>query len=554
MFRETQDADLAVAHGGGMASDKEIIATSPGPTSRQRTTEFISKRQTANLIAALQFADEIGLPLNVSVDIAWIFFSGTVDDRTRFARWQERLSKWARRHGFPLAMIWTREVGKYGSPHTHALIHVPPLLIQDGTFKHALERSLEPEGGPIHNKAIFIRLAYRPLGKLLYNLKGTDPKHASDFGIRPAYQGFLSGKRVGFTQNLGPGARRKATTREVGPASSYPTEWASSACASSALFEHATPTRQSSTSKFRAGKALKTSFVPNCGSNAGPASHAVSSVGAEPSAAVLAEAFELYKKDRSGRWDVRAPKDVRFRHGIFAWSISRREVDRLLIGLWPAYIASIKRIANQQYGGELSLVPATWHRDLKIALDREAAARRDFARRCEKWQEQRKLSDELRRRQMPPEERRALERKERDTRMKAINAELDERERAGAARALMEVRSHLRHGRIDRVQHLLASIAEVGSEGVTATDISHIVARRGAQLLSAEQRVRWGGEIAEALMRLGILETVNGDRFTWQRMRPDSVKPNICQRHQTAKPESAICDPQENGWSGQCAT
>ena len=353
-----------IKHGDSTA-DAEDVATSASKRKSRKPSQHIGKRQATNIIAALKFAEAIGFPLNVSVDISWIFFSGNTDDRTRFTGLQQRLSKWAGRRGFPLTMIWTREVGQYGSPHTHVLLHVPPIFIHDGTFQRALERSLEPEGGPIHDKAILFQKAYSPLGKLLYNLKGTDPKHASAFGIRPEYQGILAGKRAGFTQNLGPGARRKATTREVGPASSYPTEWASSACASSALFEHTTPTRQSSTSKFCAGKALKTSLVPNCGSNAGPASHAVSSVGAEPPAHVLAEAFELYKKDRSGRWNVRAPKDIRFRQGIFAWSISRREVDRLLRGLWPTYVAKIKRIANQQYGGELSLVPATWHHDLE---------------------------------------------------------------------------------------------------------------------------------------------------------------------------------------------
>ena len=103
-------------------------------------------------------------------------------------------------------------------------------------------------------------------------------------------------------------------------------------------------------------------------------------------------------------------------------------------------------------------MPAGWRAALEAALDREAEARRDFGRRCEKWQTQRKRSDELRRRQMPPEERRALERKERDARMKAINADLDEREKAGAVRALMEMKSHVRHGRIARVRDLLAGI------------------------------------------------------------------------------------------------
>jgi hypothetical protein len=123
----------------------------------------------------------MGLPLNVSVDIAWIFFSGNTEDRTRFERCQQRLSKWACRHGFPLTMIWTREIGKYGSPHTHVLLHVPPIYI--------------------HDKAILIQPAYRPLGKLLYNLKGVVPRDAKEFGIRATYQGILSGKRAGFTQN-----------------------------------------------------------------------------------------------------------------------------------------------------------------------------------------------------------------------------------------------------------------------------------------------------------------------------------------------------------------
>jgi hypothetical protein len=183
---------------GGVANDTEKAVTVPEKKRRRRENEFISKRQTTNLIAAFQFAEEIGLPLNVSVDVAWIFFAGSADDRARFARCQQRLSKWAHRRGFPLTMIWAREIGTNGNPHTHVLLHLPP-HIQQSTLQEALESSLEPEGGPIHDKAILFQKAYSPLGKLLYNLKGTDPKHASAFGIRPEYQGILAGKRAGFT-------------------------------------------------------------------------------------------------------------------------------------------------------------------------------------------------------------------------------------------------------------------------------------------------------------------------------------------------------------------
>jgi hypothetical protein len=95
-------------------------------------------------------------------------------------------------------------VGQNGGIHTHVLLHVPAPLTQDGTFKRALERSLEPEGGPVHDKAIMILAAYNPLGKLRYNLKGIDPKHANDFGIQPEYQGALSGKRAGVTSRRHP--------------------------------------------------------------------------------------------------------------------------------------------------------------------------------------------------------------------------------------------------------------------------------------------------------------------------------------------------------------
>lgn len=176
---------------------------------RRKASQYISKRQAANVLEALEFAEIIGCPLNVSVDICWLMFGGTVDDRTRFSRCQQRLSKWAKRQGFALTLIWTREVGKYGSPHTHVLVHVPPWLMENSDFQSTLERSFEPEGGPNHEKAIMIRPAYAPAGKLLYNLKGLDPREATQFGVRASFQGELEGKRVGCTENIGARARKR---------------------------------------------------------------------------------------------------------------------------------------------------------------------------------------------------------------------------------------------------------------------------------------------------------------------------------------------------------
>ena len=168
----------------------------------RKTTRYISKRQAMNLMEALKFASLIGCPLNVSVDISWLFFFGSVDDRTRFARCQQRLSKWTKRHGFPLTLIWTREVGKHRGINTHVLLHVRPWLMDNGDFERALERAFEPEGGPNHEKAIKIQPAPFPEGKLGYNLKGLHPKDAKELGVCASFQGDLEGKRVGCTENI----------------------------------------------------------------------------------------------------------------------------------------------------------------------------------------------------------------------------------------------------------------------------------------------------------------------------------------------------------------
>ena len=44
--------------------------------------------------------------------------------------------------------------------------------MENEEFQSAFERSLEPEGGPTHEKAILIKPAYSPEGKLRYMLKG----------------------------------------------------------------------------------------------------------------------------------------------------------------------------------------------------------------------------------------------------------------------------------------------------------------------------------------------------------------------------------------------
>jgi hypothetical protein len=233
----------------------------------------------------------------------------------------------------------------------------------------------------------------------------------------------------------------------------------------------------------------------------------------EPPAEVVIEALKLFRADRTGRWHVRAPEGTRHRNGPYAWSISNREAERLLRLLWPTYVASRQRLADRSHGGEVSRVPASWRYALEAALDREVEARRAFARRRDKWEQQRRQSEELRRRQMPPEQRRELERKERDIRMRAINADLDKRGRGHATRTMMEARSHIRRGRLDRIQGLLTGIAGM-PEGVAASEIALLVVPREAHLLPPADRDRWGREIVVALAERGFLVEQMPDCYT----------------------------------------
>jgi hypothetical protein len=199
-----------VGYDGSPADYGRNVPTPVANTGRRhrRTSQCISKQQAVNLIEALKFANVRGYPLNVCVDIAWVFFSGTLDDRTRFARCQQRLSKWTSRRGFPLTLIWTREVGKHGGINTHVLLHVRPWLMESGDFERALERAFEPEGGPNHEKAIKIQPATFPEGKLRYILKGVAPKDAQQLGVSASRQGDLEGKRAGCTENISARARK----------------------------------------------------------------------------------------------------------------------------------------------------------------------------------------------------------------------------------------------------------------------------------------------------------------------------------------------------------
>ena len=86
-----------------------------------------------------------------------------------------------------------------------------------------------------------------------------------------------------------------------------------------------------------------------------------------------------------------------------------------------------------------------------------------------------KNRERLRRQSMPPEQRRELERKEHDERMRVLSAEYDERDKRYARKMLHDIKVAIKKGRSEsQYRHLLDDIAATGSDGATPVDIAYL--------------------------------------------------------------------------------
>jgi hypothetical protein len=210
----------------------------------------------------------------------------------------------------------------------------------------------------------------------------------------------------------------------------------------------------------------------------------------EPPAEVFAEAIKVYQGDKRGRWHIGnyLPSG---RRRPYSYDLSHAEVRRLLRSLWPKYIADQKRTADRSYGDESRMAPSR-RAALEAALDREAEARRQFGGRREKWEQRQRELERLHRQRMSPEQRRELECKEHDERMRVLHAEYDERDRCYARKALLDIKVAIRKGRSEsQYRHLFDGIAATGPNGATVLDIAYIaVGQRahGVHLLRPDER------------------------------------------------------------------
>ena len=95
----------------------------------------------------------------------------------------------------------------HGNLNAHWLVHVPEQ--RQDEFKKAVLLWLETAAGEILDKgAIRFDAPYNTRGLARYMLKGVHPGVAPFYGVRAEPQGFVRGKRSGFSRNIGPTQKR----------------------------------------------------------------------------------------------------------------------------------------------------------------------------------------------------------------------------------------------------------------------------------------------------------------------------------------------------------
>jgi hypothetical protein len=195
--------------------------------SASRYSDALTVKQTAEIVAAAQFAARIGLPLNRHLTIHWEA-AGVPDCRAAAATaaFLTLARDWLRKRGAALAWAWTRENGDGKGSHVHILLHCRPELAR--AFAGMQRRWLRRVTGKPY-RARIIRTA-RIGGTLTaaqtapavyaenlaavvaYLLKGASPAAAREVGLeRLEAGGRVIGKRAGTSQNIGRAARERAS-------------------------------------------------------------------------------------------------------------------------------------------------------------------------------------------------------------------------------------------------------------------------------------------------------------------------------------------------------
>jgi len=187
----------------------------------RRRTHHISRKQASNSRPAILLAAKLGTPLDHLVTVNFTK-QGLHDERAAHAALDKIRSRYCRRarkpgkrqcgSSFDGAMIWVLEQTTHLA--AHLLLHVPPSRLAGFTSKLNCWLEKDCHGARIVPGAIDIRPVYNAFGLRKYFLKGLNPAYCPLYRITHVPQGVITGKRFGYTQNLGPSACKKHGTKQ----------------------------------------------------------------------------------------------------------------------------------------------------------------------------------------------------------------------------------------------------------------------------------------------------------------------------------------------------
>jgi len=169
------------------------------------------------------FAERIGLPFNRHWAVHYEMAGIAEHDGAAFVgRLLSLVRKHVRRAGGELAALWARENGEGKGGHVHILLHVPaPLTLRNQTLRWIKAAGGNPvfrvskvrTVGGVLSAATAGGAHYRANANvvLAYLVKAASPETGRVLDL-PRYGegGLVTGKRIGWTQNIGETARRKA--------------------------------------------------------------------------------------------------------------------------------------------------------------------------------------------------------------------------------------------------------------------------------------------------------------------------------------------------------
>jgi hypothetical protein len=180
---------------------------------RRGYSDCIIGVRARNLLAAHEFADALGMPLNVSVNINWSRTSADDDTHGNQLRaWRKAAGRFLRDRGAGgLTCTWARErpTTPVPRPNAHLNCHIPAAHY-DAFVKNA--HRFMPQGVVcFEREAIWIELigltAEDSGRRSEYLIKGAHPKARLRMKRKRIYQGRVKGKRCGTSEDIGLAAR-----------------------------------------------------------------------------------------------------------------------------------------------------------------------------------------------------------------------------------------------------------------------------------------------------------------------------------------------------------